>query len=101
MLSISQTADAIVKRMVAKTKAHRDVYLVKKEVTESAVTVVLGASCVELCRESLGRMLVKKIKSLNYMRKPDRVGFALDGRPFNTFCDPNEVLVAIVWNNAK
>ena len=31
----------------------------------------------------------------------DRVGFTLDGRAFGTFCDPSEVLVAIIWNNAK
>lgn len=101
MLSINQTADAIIKRMTAKSKAYRDVYLVKKEESESSVIVVLGASCIELCRESLGRTLVKKIKALNYKNKPDRVGFTLDGRAFGTFCDPSEVLVVIIWNNAK
>ena len=71
MLSINQTADAIIKRMTAKSKAYRDVYLVKKEESESSVIVVLGASCIELCRESLGRTLVKMIKELNYKNKPD------------------------------
>ena len=101
MLSINQTADAIIKRMTAKSKSYRDVYLVKKEESESSVIVVLGASCIELCRESLGRTLVKKIKELNYKNKPDRVGFTFDGRAFGTFCDPSEVLVTIIWNNAK
>ena len=101
MLSINQTADAIIKCMTAKSKAYRAVYLVKKEVTESSVTVVLGASCIELCRESLGRTLVQKIKALNYKCKPDRIGFAVDGRAYGTYCDPGEVLVAIIWNNAK
>ena len=101
MLSINQTADAIIKHMTAKSRAYRDVYLVKKEESESSVIVVLGASCIELCRESLGRTLVKKIKELNYKNKPDRVGFTLDGRSLGTFCDPSEVLVAIIWNNAK
>ena len=101
MLSISQTADAVIKRMTAKSKAYRDVYLVKKEESESSVTVVLGASCIELCRESLGRTLVQKIKALNYKCKPDRIGFAVDGRAYGTYCDPGEVLVAIIWNNAK
>ena len=101
MLSINQTADAIIKRMTAKSKAYRDVYLVKKEESESSVIVVLGASCIELCRESLGRTLVKKIKALNYKNKPDRVGFTLNGNPFKVTCDATEVLVVLIWNNSN
>jgi hypothetical protein len=101
MLSVSQTADAMIKRLTAKSKAYREVYVVKKEVTDDALCVVLGASCIELCRESLGRALVKKIKSLNYHRKPSRVGFTIDGRAFGVSCDYTEVLVAIIWNNTK
>ena len=97
MLSLPETMNGIVKRLAIKKKAYRDVYEVKR--TENIL--VLGASCIELCRESLGRTLVKKIKALNYKNKPDRVGFTLDGRAFGTFCDPSEVLVAIIWNNAK
>lgn len=97
MLSISQTADAVIRRITSKSKAYRDVYLVKKEVTDDAVVVVLGASCIELCRESLGRTLVKKIKALNYLHKPSRVGFTIDGRAFGVPCDYTEVLVAVIW----
>ena len=99
MLSVSQTADAVIKRMTTKTKAHRDVYLAKRFELNNQTIVVLGASCFELCRESLGRILVKKVKSLNYQRKPVRVGFTLDGREFGIHCDASEVLVAIMWSN--
>lgn len=98
MLSLNQTMDGIVKRLTMKKKAHRDVYEVKR--TENML--ILGASCFELGRSSLGRLLVKEIKMLNYQLKPSHIGFELNGTPFGTFCDPSEVLIVCQWTtNAK
>ena len=93
MLSISQTMDGLVKRLAIKKKAYRDVYEVKR--TENIL--VLGASCIELDRESLGRLIVRDVKDLHYHRRPKSVGFELNGAPYGTFCDPSEVLIVCKW----
>lgn len=93
MLSISQTMDGVVKRLTIKKKAYRDVY----EVTRTDKILVLGASCIELGRESLGRLLVKEIKELSYHRRPLSIGFEFNGASYGTFCDPSEVLIVCKW----
>ena len=90
---MNQTMDGIVKRLTTKRKAYRDVYEVKR----TDKSLVLGASCFELGRSSLGRLLVKEIKALNYALKPTSIGFDLDGASSGTFCDPSEVLIVCKW----
>lgn len=85
---------ALVKRLKMNRKAHRDIY----EVCRTDTMLIIGASCIEMGRESLGRILVKEIKSLPYHNKPNRIGFELDGSKYSTFCDPSEVLIACHWN---
>ena len=93
MLSLPETMNGIVKRLAIKKKAYRDVYEVKR--TENIL--VLGASCIELDRESLGRLIVKEIKGMNYHRRPKSLGFEFTGFAYGTFCDPSEVLIICEW----
>jgi len=94
MLSVNATMDAIVKRLGAKQKAYRDIY----EKQRSEDVLVLGASCFELDRESLGRLIVKQIKSFYYHNKPDRVGFVTSDTHLGVKCDVTEVLIVCIWN---
>ena len=94
MLSVNATMDAIVKRLQINQKAHRDIYEIKR----SENILVLGASCIELNRESLGRMLVKQVKEFRYANKPNRIGFSTTRGDLGVSCDATEVLVICYWN---
>ena len=83
----------MLKHLSKNKKAYRDLY----EVSRTDNRLVLGASCIELGRESLGRLIVSEIKKLALHNKPDRVGFELDGSKYGTFCDPSEVLIVCHW----
>ena len=93
MLSINQTMSSIVNRLNLKKKAYREIY----EVSRTEKRLIIGASCIEFDKESLGRLIVKEVKSMYYQNKPKRIGFELDGSAYGTFCDPSEVLVVCHW----
>ena len=93
MLSLNNTMDGIIKRLRFNRKAHRDI----SEISRTPSRLILSASCIEMGRESLGRIIVKEIKSLPYHNKPSRIGFELDGSKYGTFCDPSEVLIVCHW----
>lgn len=93
MLSINQTMSAMLKHLSINKKAYRDLY----EVSRTSDRLILGASCIELGRESLGRLIVSEIKKLSLHNKPNRIGFDIDGSKYGTFCDPSEVLIICHW----
>lgn len=94
MLSVNATMDAIVKRLGIKQTAYREIY----EKQRSEDVLVLGASCIELDRESLGRLIVKQIKSFHYHNRPERVGFVTGSVYNGVKCDISEVLIVCTWN---
>lgn len=92
-MSVNATMDAILKRLQTNKKAHRNIYEIKR----SENIIVLGASCFELCRESLGRLLVKQIKDFRYANKPERIGFSTSRGDLGVSCDVTEVLIICYW----
>jgi len=93
MLSISETIDGVLQRLNRDKKAFRDLGVVQR----SEKHVVIATSCYEMNRSCLGRLLVTKIKRLNYKNRPARIGFTIRGLEFNINCDETEVLVYLDW----
>lgn len=91
MLTISQTMDAMLKRLKTDKKAYRDI----DEVRRSSHELIIRATCIELDRESLGRNLVKVLRSLHYKNKPSCISFALRHPEISIDCI--DVLVIVKW----